>query len=370
MLLTLLSVMQAKGTSPRVYTSSTQERGSCDDNVSAGLLAFVVLVLVNNGQVGAKEVGRLSQVSKELRQVNLDDHIWAALCQRHWIGTRHIPKRCLELKGHRYLYRQWCSPLLKQRPPNRLARLYRQCSDLYPKKSLSLGPPSCTADEIQLHVLIKYKGVIIVSEVIEGEGMERFCARTVGLKLARPFNLGKAFWECTAEEMRLYQEGQNEYGLNAGCPDFDPANLQVKIHYYRTTDSTMACVLDSKTSPQEYFPLRLHPSPDQTVDLSREQQGGLLGLGPYRSETIQGLALRKTRQAAEINRRFPDAIDLSCYVLFKMGKRGDFGMTEIYFDVMKKPKKADLPAEKFKTRDEESEHGVSLLHILSELQGV
>jgi hypothetical protein len=130
----------------------------------------------------------------------------------------------------------------------------------------------------------------------------------------------------------------------------------------------MACILDSKMSPQDYFPLRLHLSPDQTVvDLSREPHGGLLGLGPYGAEHFQGLALRKTRQAAEINRRFPDAIDLSCYVLFKMGKRGDFGMTEIHFDVMKKQQKGDS-VEKFRTQDEEKEHGVSLLHILSELE--
>jgi hypothetical protein len=170
--------------------------------------------------------------------------------------------------------------------------------------------------------------------------------------------------------MHLYRDGQNEYGLDVGCPDFDPADLQVQIHYYRTTDSTMACLLTSDTSPRDTFPLRLHPGPDETVDFSREQEGGILAIGPYRAEHFAGLPLRKTRQATDLRRRLMDSIDLACYVLFKMDNRGYFGMTEVFLDVMKKPKKENIRVERFKTTEEAKEQEVTLLHILSELKGV
>jgi hypothetical protein len=202
--------------------------------------------------------------------------------------------------------------------------------------------------------------------------MERFCTRgSIGLKLGRPFIVGKAFWECSGEDMLLYLNGHTARGLDAGCPEFDRDQLDVSIHYFRTTDSTMLRVLHQQAtdSPQKYFPLRLHPNHDETVDMHREQDGGLLAIGPYRADDLKGLPLRKTKEAAEIQRRFPEPIDFTCYVIFKMVGRGSFGMTELYFDVMKKSKKWDSHVERFKSLEEEKEHGVTLLHILSELQG-
>jgi hypothetical protein len=200
--------------------------------------------------------------------------------------------------------------------------------------------------------------------------MERFCTRgSIGLNLVRPFTLGKTFWECSREEMQLYLDDQNEYGLEVGCPAFDIAKLDVRIHFYRTTDSTMACLLSSDTSPQDNFSLRLHPSPDETFDLSEGQKGGFLAIGPYRAQQFAGLPLQKTRQAADIRRRIGNPIELACYVMFKMDKRGDFGLTAVYFHVMKQPKRENVIVERFKTKEEEREHGVTLLHILSELKG-
>jgi hypothetical protein len=222
-----------------------------------------------------------------------------------------------------------------------------------------------------LHVLVKYKGVAILSQVIEGEGMERFCERgSIGLRLYRPRKLGLAFWEVSREEIWLYLERQNDSGLEVGCrPEFDPADVDVRIHYYRTTDSTMACVLSSEECGQQYFPLRLHPLPDLTVDSSKGQNVGVLGIGTFRVENFRGLPLRKTRKACQIRRKFPDPIDFCAYAIFKMDERRDFVITEVYVDVMKKPKNGELVVEKFNTL-EEKERGVSLLHILSELQGV
>jgi hypothetical protein len=114
----------------------------------------------------------------------------------------------------------------------------------------------------------------------------------------------------------------------------------------------------------------LHPSPDESVDLSREQRGGVVAIGPFRAEHLAGLPLRNTRQAANIIRRLVDPIELACYVMFKMDKRGDFGMTELFLDVLKKSKREDVIVERFDTTEEEKEHGVTLLHILSELKGV
>lgn len=221
MLLSLLSKMPTRSARRHVGDSAMQESRSADDNASQ--LACVLQVLVDSGHLGVQDVGRLAQVSRDLQQVAVDGHIWASFCRRHWIGTRNIPKNALESSGYQSLYRQWCHPVIKCRPPNRLNRFYRQCSGLISKKQPPLGPPlgppSCSTDEIQLHVLVKYKGASIVSECIEGKDMERFCARgSIGLKLVRPFTLGRAVWECSREEMQMYSEGQNEYGLDVGCP--------------------------------------------------------------------------------------------------------------------------------------------------------
>jgi hypothetical protein len=132
----------------------------------------------------------------------------------------------------------------------------------------------------------------------------------------------------------------------------------------------MTCLLSSDTSPQDNYSLRLHPGADESFDLSRGHKGGFLSIGPHRKEHFAGLPLRKTRQAADIRRRRVNPIELACYVMFKVDKRGIFGMTEIYLDVMKQPKKENVIVERFKTAEEQKEHGVTLLHILSELKGI
>jgi hypothetical protein len=113
----------------------------------------------------------------------------------------------------------------------------------------------------------------------------------------------------------------------------------------------------------------LHPLPDLKVDVSKGETTGVLGVGSYRVENFQGLPLRKTKQAYQLRRRFPDPIDLTAYVVFKMDKQRNFVMTELFIDIMKKPKPGELMVKRFKS-SEEKEHGVSLLHILSELPGV
>ena len=44
-------------------------------------------------------------------------------------------------------------------------------------------------------------------------------------------------------------------------------------------------------------------------------------------------------------------------------------MMELYIDAMKKPKNGGSSVERFKSLVEEKEHRVTLLHILSKLQG-
>ena len=389
MLLSLLSMMQARSARHRVKnsgtqvkrrgtsTSSTSTRSSSDDrsdsHYSQSLLASVVQLLVDSGHLLVPEVGNLAQVSRELHHVTRDDLIWASLCRRHWIGTRHIPRHSLLENGHFRLYKQWLSPMVKRRPPSRLSRFCTQYSvyNLIPKQRQrpTRFPPTCTPDQLQLHVLVKYKGISVVSECITGEGMERFCTNGgIGLRFHRPFIFGKAVWESSEEDMEQYLNGNTARGLDIGCLEFDRDQFEVIIHYFRTTDSTMLCLLHQKATdcPQEYFPVRLHPD---YIDYHEEQERGLLEIGPYRADDLKGLPLRKTREAAEILHRFPEPIDLACYVIFKMVRRGHFAMTEMYLDAMKKSKNGVITVERFKSLQEEKEHGVTLLHILSELQG-
>jgi hypothetical protein len=222
-----------------------------------------------------------------------------------------------------------------------------------------------------LHVLVTYKGVVIISQVVEGEGIERFCEQgSVGLRLGKPFPIGKAYYELSREGILSYLEGQNSSGVEVGSrPEFDPASLDVKIHYYRTSDSTMACVLSSEECGQHYFPLRLHPLRNLRVDSSKPQEMGVLAVGAFRVQNFRGLPLRETKAAWELRRKFPDPIDFTAYVVFRMDKRRDFVMTEIFMDIRKTPKVGDIIVTRFNAL-EEKKKGVSLLHILSELQGV
>jgi hypothetical protein len=103
--------------------------------------------------------------------------------------------------------------------------------------------------------------------------------------------------------------------------------------------------------------------------LHEEQERGFLKIGPCRTDDLKGLPLRKTKEAAEILHRFPEPADFACYMIFKMVRRGYFAMMELYIDAMKKPKNGGSSVERFKSLVEEKEHRVTLLHILSKLQG-
>ena len=214
-------------------------------------------------------------------------------------GILHI----LHENSHCQLYRQWISPMVKWRPPGRLSQLCRQylVCNLIPKQwqQPPLSPPTCTPEQLQLHVLIKYKGVEVVLESIMGEGMEIFCTNGgIGLKFCRPFKFGKAVWDYSEEEDLLYQNGFTARGLAVGCPEFDRDQLDVSIHYFWTTDSTMLCVLHQKAtdSPQEYFkPVRLHPD---HVDLHEEQERGFLEIGPCRTDDLKGLPFAKDQRSS------------------------------------------------------------------------
>jgi hypothetical protein len=233
-----------------------------------------------------------------------------------------------------------------------------------------------------LYIHASYKNVPIVAGVITGQHLDLFLkGGATGLKLPTPFVLGKAMWDFSAYHTMWYERGNNALrrkGLSVGCAEFDEKELNVRIHLFRKTDSAMCCVCRSEGHEEKKRkPLFAHPLIEQgerithqsKFDFSREQVGGFFGIGPFKVQAIKGLPLRQTTAAAEIRRRFPDPVDFVCYLCFEVVEGDYFAIAGIGVGALKQSKSDNNEVVQFNSHKEAKVHGVTLLHILSELQG-
>jgi hypothetical protein len=222
----------------------------------------------------------------------------------------------------------------------------------------------------------KYKDVTFLSKVITGEELRRslFERGYVELELTTPFVLGKAKWECTFLDRVDYQSGNIEDGLSVGCADFDKEEVSVSIHFFRSSDSSMCCVL--RDGENGFRSLKVHPLVDDgegltdqiRFDLSKEQEGGILGIGTFNARDIKGLPLRQSTAAAEIKDRFPGPVEFTALLYVEVVEGGHFAITRFSFAAVKQLKDGTTRLSVFMSHEEEREHGVTLLHILSEIQ--
>ena len=332
--------------------------------VAADMLASTIEALVFNGHVGTAELGNLAQVCKGVNKVVSQDSIWASLCAREYPGSYRDTR--VERNGHRWLYKRWSAPIAKQRQ-----------EDLVP-----LGPPSCTANQLVFDVHIKYDGKMIYTSTSGGSYMKRYLLEEGGVKISiakdASIILGKAQWNCSEEDLLRYERRMpTAVGLKVKCQGFDERKLDVSVHVYNSKDNTMCCVF--RSTERNFYslrPIRAHPSIQEgervtlqsKFDLTREQQQGILRSSPPNPE--ERLPMKQTWKAFNILQRLPFPIDFDMDLCLDIVEGGNVGITQFgIHSLWNDSERKNRACNRFDSRKEEKKHGVTLLHILSELQG-
>lgn len=321
------------------------------------LVSFIQL-LVDNGVLGIPELSKLIFLSRAVRDATLDDTIWASLCNREFPNTKFLPRDIFFSKGHLWCYMQWKAGIAEQRP------------------SRPLPPPSCTANDIVLYIHLKHRGKPFASVPILGELMETLVTEgSVDCGIVKPATLGKAEWHFTNDEASQYEKGTLETPLYAWWSEFDQREFDVSIHMLRLTDLAMSCVFSPRPGDRECLEgVKVHPKPGKVLtpqtefDLSKGQQWSNLSFGPW--SLTQSLPMKQTALAAEIKSRLPNPVVFSFDCQFSVVEGGLLAVTGFTIELMKMSGiDEDGHPETFDCRKEEASHGVTLLHILSELQG-
>lgn len=319
-------------------------------NITAeALLAASLQFLVNSGFIDAAEVGTFAQTTHGLNAAATEERIWASLCNRVWLDKATFPTSVAETMGHRWLYRQWSAPIAKRKPP-----------------SDRLSPPSCTADQIHLFVIVRHRGVPIYtnSGSLGGEVLSQLLEN--------------------GEAVQSLEE--NPIIITSDDGDFGDGELDGRIQVLRTTDSAMCCVFSSK--------LKFHGvqrDDDEEIihhfgiNLNRHIRVGTSDLDPDFSFSFDGplvapegsfreMPLRQSSMAKDIKNRFsePMGFGLSAGVEIVYGESLRLVITSITVKAISlncDDIRASPPVKVFDSQEQEDKHGVTLLHFLSELQG-
>ena len=323
---------------------------------SIAFLCSVLQPLVDSGYVCAAEVGTLAQVSNELNQATLEDSIWASFCQREYASTKIIFKSIKEFKGHRWLYKSFSAPVVKRRPP-----------------APALEQPACLPSQVFLCVNMKYDGIPIISTMFNLGTLRVFLEQgRVRIKFRQPIILGKAEWSYTEVQKRLYESGrQTQQGLPVKCRGFDSSKVNWRVHLFRTSGLAMCCLFRSGENERRgNVDVLVHPEVDENItsqtkfDLSRDQKNGLLSFRKPKNANIESWPLQHTRQAEVILDKFPYPLFLESSFEFGVVEGDKFAITSIVLVVMTKD--SNTPR---RFHGNQEPHGVTLLHVLSELQG-
>lgn len=336
----------------------TRSRTRSENTTS--LLSSIILPLVDSGYIRVAQVGRLAQVSSVLNQATLSDNVWASLCQQEYPGTKRLPPSVRTC--HRKLYQRWSTPIVKRQrlPP--------------------LAPPSCAAEQIQFIFHVKYNDVTIYSASHTGNELPYLLnSHGGGIIVDQPYCFGKAAWNFSEKQRLDYQSGNRPQGLPVKCP-IDILKFEATVHVFRTTDSHMCCVYSSKECiPTRLFPLQVHPlvsDQGETItcttkfDLSKNQEKLSVCFLKHASQQVDRWPLKRSRQAAEMLHRLPYYVYFEVYLEIGVQESGDVCFNEMVIHTMRSDKDADNNDLYFDSSEEEKKHGVTLLHILSELQGM
>jgi hypothetical protein len=330
-------------------------RSQARSEATSSLLASILVPLVNSGHIRAAEVGNLAPVCKLLNEATKDDEIWASFCLREYPCT--IRKQ--HKSGYYLLYKCWTAPVPKRR------RLY----ELSP-----MPPPLISKRSIHFHLHVSYDGVPIVSRSKRvSSSLLNDCRWTIGA--STPAIIGKANWWFNPDndDDWYYEDYNYQWGQEVICNDFDEEKFDVSLHMSRGTDQARFCLFRSNDREVEFGGCRAHPrlaygeliTPTTEFDLTKEQRYACLGYLPlYRDEHM---VFKRSKMATEILYRLPCSIFFDVRLCFGVLEGGHYALTET--EIIAYSTVHGRHPEVFNSCYEEQIHGVSLLHILSELQG-
>lgn len=332
-------------------------RSRARSDAKGAIFVSILQPLVDSGHVEVKDLGVLSQVSKEVNQASMEDSIWAYFCQREYHCTNCYSKAFREKKGYRWLYKYWSTPIVKRHlPPN------------------TLGLPSCPVDKMNFFIQVKYDGASLYARRVTAEKLSHLLSKgKVGINLAgNPLVLGKAHWRSTRNRPVTAS------GFSVFCENFDESKLRTTIHVSnRSSKETVRCCIYSskERKPTRRARLRVHPdiqedevmSSDTKFDLSKDQTSGVLSYQQWRGSRVR-LPLNHSRNAEAIVSRFPHHVEF--FVDFCVGVVNEDQYAICGVNIVAAYICSDrLQLRQFNSDAEKERSGVTLLHYLSELQG-
>lgn len=335
-------------------------RSKAKAEASAALFISIIQPLVDSGYIGAKEIGRIAQMSKEMQAAMAEDSIWASLCRREYPNTESFLPVFLRQKGrYLWLYKRFACPVKKES---------RQLSPLS-------APPSCSSDEILLCVDVKMNGRSILNTV-NGADQYHYLLETgtVMAKSEAPIVIGKVEWDFTEEQRRDFRRGSATRSLlPVRCKEFDGKKIDTRVHVYRDVpgEPSMCCIFDSDGYTLERS-MRARPLVDEGEEISNETKfdtdcefrNTVEIKKPFNA--IQGWPLRDSDMANAIQRRLGCPIFLKFWLYLRVVEDDMLAITGFSMEACKKLGPDNCP--RFNSQEEKKKHGVTLLHILSELQ--
>ena len=115
-------------------------------------LQSIVKIMTENDCIGARELGVLEQTCKTARTTICTEEVWEALCLRRWPNTRRLKSCLLEKTGG---YRGWYQ--------------LRATAVAQPPQPLPLPPPKHKAEDFFFLIDIKAGGRTVMSKVHSGQ---------------------------------------------------------------------------------------------------------------------------------------------------------------------------------------------------------
>lgn len=188
----------------------------------------VLRVLVENGWIGARELGLVGLTSQTARAWTLEDELWSFLCRRRWPNTAHVP--LVERRGHRWLYRM-------------RSRGFPQRAVAYYGVAGSMEPPSLTCHGLALLVDIQFEGRSIMSRSLTGEALIPLLQTgTLTLPLDEMLELG--------DFTPLVLSDDEEDVADSDDVAYDPSeevshDFLASMHLIHVADDKMCCVFQS-----------------------------------------------------------------------------------------------------------------------------
>ena len=359
-----------------VVTNDQQQNQNVDDDChpTNATLVPTIPIIVAAGFLGAKEVCALSATSKELYHTVNQDSIWACLTLRDHPCVKLLPQSVLETNGYRCAYRMYNTSFTTKRK----------------KPFCPMPPPRLTVNDMELQFQFKCKsGGVVVP--IGGDLLSHLLQTGSAVyELSKPVALTKAKWGKykqgdlkTSEDFDQHKDEKGRYPIWG--KDLAVAEIEIIVYLVDKTDYSMSCVFDSRKGPLTITPVGGHPfahpikrsmedkvSPNSGMDKS-DQNCSIVLFGPQ--EYGRQLALKEV-QCRKLTLSFSEAANsianrLSAPIAFCCGFRlglvdnmNSFGIDHICVIAVKG---GDDHVEWFNSEIEAEKHGVTLLHILSEL---